>query len=181
MLAGEETAGAAEAGLDLVGDEQRAVLAAQPLRLREIAVVGHVDALALDRLDDEGGDVAASQRALQRGEIVERHARAVPQQRLEAVAEQSSSPLSDSAPIGQAVEGMLAIDDLGPPGGGAGELDRCLDRLGAGVAEEHFVEVRQARQQPLGQQARQQRDVHLHEARQICASSTWRSARATAG
>ena len=66
MLAGEEAAGAAEAGLDLVGDEQRAVLAAQPLRLVQVAVVRQVDALALDRLEDEGGDVAGLQRALQR-------------------------------------------------------------------------------------------------------------------
>ena len=46
----------------------------------QIVVVGNVDALALDRLDDEGGDLARRQRLLERGEIVERHLRAARQQ-----------------------------------------------------------------------------------------------------
>jgi hypothetical protein len=40
MLQRQETAGAAEAGLDLVGDEQRAMFAAELQRLRQIIVVG---------------------------------------------------------------------------------------------------------------------------------------------
>ena len=51
------SAGAAEAGLDLVGDEQRAVAAAERLRRSEVAVRRQRDHAALDRLDDEGRDV----------------------------------------------------------------------------------------------------------------------------
>ena len=56
MLDGEELAGAAQPGLDLIGDEQRPVLAAQRLNAGEVVLARQVDALALDRLDDEGGD-----------------------------------------------------------------------------------------------------------------------------
>jgi hypothetical protein len=41
---------------------------------------------------------------------------------------------------GPAVEGAPEGDDAGPPGDAAGELERGLDRLGAGVAEEDRVE-----------------------------------------
>ena len=71
VLDREESSGAADSGLDFVGDEQRAVFAAERGRARQKFVGGHVDALALDRLDDEGGDLARRQRLLQCGEIVE--------------------------------------------------------------------------------------------------------------
>ena len=78
-----------------------------------------------------------------------------------------SSPLSDKRAIGQAVKGVIAIDDAGPAGRGARELDRGLDRLGAGIGEKHLVEMRHEREQPLGQQAGERRDVHLHQIGQI--------------
>ena len=65
------------------------------------------------------------------------------------------------------MEGMAAIGDAAAPGGGAGELDRRLDCLGAGIGEEHLVEMRHQREQPLGQDAGERRDVHLHEIRQV--------------
>ena len=163
MLAGDEAAGAAETGLDLVGDEQRAVLAAEPLRLLQVAVVRQVDALSLDRFEDEGGDVAGLQRALQGDDVVERHAHAVAQQRLEPGAEQLVAVQRQRA-HGQAVEGVITVDDLRAAGRGAGELDRPLHRFRAGIAEEDLVEVRQPRDQPFGQQAGQQRGIHLHQA-----------------
>ena len=52
--------GAAGARLDLVGDEQDAVLGAQLAQALEEAVLGDdVAALALDRLDDDRGDLVA--------------------------------------------------------------------------------------------------------------------------
>jgi hypothetical protein len=69
---GQEFAGAAHAGLHFVVNEQRAVFAAKLLRLEQIAGGGHVDALALDRFDDERGDVALAQFGFQRGQVVER-------------------------------------------------------------------------------------------------------------
>ena len=64
MLAREELAGAAHAGLDLVADEHHVALAADARALREITRRRHDDsALALDRLDQERGGVAARSRA----------------------------------------------------------------------------------------------------------------------
>jgi hypothetical protein len=83
----KEASGAGDAGLHLVGDEQRVMAPAQRRRLAQIAVVRHVDALALDRLDDERGDVAGRQRAVERREIVEGQRAAVWQRRLKAGAE----------------------------------------------------------------------------------------------
>ena len=54
----EEPSGATEPGLTLVGHKQRAMPAAQRRRFAQIVVHRHVDAFALDRLDDERGDVA---------------------------------------------------------------------------------------------------------------------------
>ena len=47
------------------------------------------------------------------------------------------------------------------------EFDRCFDRLGAGIGEEDLVEIGREREQPLGQQAGKDRQVHLHEIGQI--------------
>ncbi len=55
VLEGEEGAGAAEAGLDLVADEEDVVLVADVSQVREIAARRHDDAgFALDGFDEEG-------------------------------------------------------------------------------------------------------------------------------
>ena len=55
-LVAQQLAGAGDAGLDLVADEQDVVLLAQLLHFAQVAVRRHDDAcFALDRLDDEGG------------------------------------------------------------------------------------------------------------------------------
>ena len=79
--------GAAEARLHLVGDEQRAVLLAEARRLAQVVGPGDVHAVALDRLDDEGRDVARSERALERGQVVEGDSPAAGQHRPEALLE----------------------------------------------------------------------------------------------
>ncbi len=60
MLDRPEPAGAADAALDLVGDEQGAVLLAQALDFFQVARGGQVDAFALDRLDNERGHIFAA-------------------------------------------------------------------------------------------------------------------------
>ena len=69
--------------------------------------------------------------------------------------------------VGQAVEGVAAIDDAGTARGAARELDRRLDRLGAGIGEKHLVQIWHMFQQPLGQNAGERRHVDLHEIGQI--------------
>ncbi len=55
-LAGEELAGAADAGLHLVGDEKQAVLVAERAQRRQERRAGDADAaFALDRLHEDGG------------------------------------------------------------------------------------------------------------------------------
>ena len=53
VLEGEPFAGAAEAGLHLVADEKRAVLAAERLRAVVVIVLRELHALALHQLDDK--------------------------------------------------------------------------------------------------------------------------------
>ena len=63
VLEREPPAGAPEPGLDLVDDEQRAVAPAQLLRGLQIARGRERHHAALDRLDDEGGDILRAQLA----------------------------------------------------------------------------------------------------------------------
>ena len=146
--------------------EQRAVFAAQRGRARQEFVGGHVDALALDRLDDEGRDLARRQRLLERGEIVEGDRGAARQQRLETAAEIRIVGQRQRA-IGQAVERVTAVHDARPAGGAARELDRGLDAFRAGIGKKHLVEIGNVFEQALGQHAGQRRDVELHEIGQI--------------
>ncbi len=162
----EEPSGSTHPGLDFVGDHQGAVLAAERGGTRQEFVGGHVDALALDRLDDEGGDLARRQRLLERGEIVERDRGASGQQRLEAAAEIGIVGQRQRA-VGQAVIGVRAIDDAGPAGGAAGELDRRFDAFRAGIGEKHLVQIWHIFKQAFGEHAGQRRNIQLHEIGQI--------------
>jgi hypothetical protein len=166
VLDGEEFAGASEAGLHLVADEQRPILAAERLRAGQVLVARDVHAVADDRLDDERGDVAAGERALEGGQVVERDAHAVGEQRTEALAELVHAVDRERA-VGESVIAALDVHDLGTLGRVARELDRGLDRLRARVAEEHLLEPgRHLRDEALGEQAREHRDVHLHQVRE---------------
>ena len=58
MFNGEKLSGASHTRLNLVVDEQRAMLAAQFLSGQQITGVGNVHAFALNGLDDKGSDIA---------------------------------------------------------------------------------------------------------------------------
>ncbi len=133
---------------------KRAVFAAERRGAGQEFVRGHVDALALDRLDDEGGNLARRQRLLQRGEIVERNRGAAGQQRLETAAEIGIVGQRQRA-VGQSVERMGAIHDARPAGGAAGELDRGFDTFRAGIGKKDLVQIGHVFQQALGQHAGQ--------------------------
>src|SRR5262245_15944794 len=107
MLDREEASGAAEPTLNLVGDEQRAVTAANLCGAFQVAVGRHVDALALDRLNDEGRNVVAMQGALERRQIVEGHGRKFRQERLESRAVDAIA-VERQRSVRQPVKGVLA-------------------------------------------------------------------------
>ena len=69
VLAREVRAGAGHAALDLVGDEDDAVRGAPLLQRGQVAVGrNHEAALALDRLDDEAGEVGGADDLLEVGD-----------------------------------------------------------------------------------------------------------------
>ena len=114
---------------------------------REPACRRHDDAgLALDRLDQHGRGLRRD-RALDGGEIAERHRAEARRERPEAVAVVGLGRERDDGG-GAAVEVAVGDDDLGAVAGdafdavapAAGRLDRGLHRLGAGVHRQRGVE-----------------------------------------
>ena len=87
MLDSEKFAGPREAGLNLIGDQEAAMPAAQLGSALKVILIREIDALALDRLNDEGRSFARSERLIKRREIVERHRDAVGHERSKAGAE----------------------------------------------------------------------------------------------
>ena len=150
MLARKQLAGAAEAGDHLVGDQQRADLAAAPAQCGQEAVARDAHAaLALHRLDDHRGHRVVDAR--QRRRVIERQELDAGQQRLEGL------PIDRVAADGQRPEGVAVERAVeGHETRAAGELARRLQRafhrLGAAVGEVDDVEVaRRQRGQPLRQ------------------------------
>ena len=124
-------------------------------------------ALALDGLDDEGRDVAFAQLPLQRVRVAGRHLVEPRHELAEALAELLAAVDRQGAEH-EAVEGVVQVEHARTPCGRAGELEGRVDGVGAGVGEEHRVEPgRHPRDQLLGEEAGEQRDVHLDEARPL--------------
>ena len=136
MLAAPVPAGNAHAALDFVEDEQEVVLVANPpQRAQELAAEMVVAALALDRLDDDGGDVGGllredvadlfqgqllflDDRRLtlggRQGEVQARGDDARPGE-LGEVGDLAGVGVRQAQRIAAApVEGALEVDDLGP-------------------------------------------------------------------
>ena len=100
VLRRQKATGAPHAGLDLVGDEQRAVGPAQAGRFGQIVVAREIDPLPLNRLDHERRDVTPGERPLERGEVVEGHRGAGADERPEPLAKRSVAAQRQRA-IGQ--------------------------------------------------------------------------------
>ena len=155
----ERPAGAPHPALDLVEDEEYAVVVAplpqatQPLDRRH-----DVAAFAQHRLDDHRGHVRTG--SLARQDDVELAQRPVSSTRAPGVwrdanaGQQRVVPLSIDrlrrrqrrAADGPPVEAAPEADDARPPGDAAGQLDRAVDCLGPRVAEEHLRLVEERRQ-----------------------------------
>src|SRR5207302_3950305 len=167
----EAAAGAVEAGLDLVGDQEYPALPAvggDPLNERGRR--HHEAALALDRFQDRRGQAVRADLLDQAPERLQagghrfrlrREARAVEvgegapvdvrRQRSEvAIARPTGEGEREQRP---AVEGILERDHAGPAGGVAGDLHRLLDGLGARVDEHHLLgdAARRDRAEALGE------------------------------
>ena len=123
------------------------------------AVRRHVHALALDRLDDQRGDVTLSEFGCERVQVAERD-RGVRQQRVEAAAELGRA-VDRQRPGGEPVERVVAVQDASAPGRVPGELQRGLHRLGAAVAEEHPVQAGRLGEEFLREQPGQRAAVEL--------------------
>ncbi len=136
VLIGEPLAGAAEAALDLIGNQQAAVLAAQTLGFGEVAVGDDLAAFSLDGLDDEGGGLAAGEFLFQGRQIVESNPAAAGHQIAESLAEELIAVHRQRAQR-QAVKRVLAENNILPAGGAAGEFQGGLDGFGAAVGEEN--------------------------------------------
>ena len=111
VLVAEELAGPAEAGLHLVHDEQRLVPAAQRLRRLPVLVGGEVDALALDRLDDERGHVAAPRAPASRASMSPKGTTSRRAAAGRSPRGTPRPPLSDSAPVVSPWKRVVAVDD----------------------------------------------------------------------
>ena len=160
-LAGEQRAGAPEAGLHFVGDEEDAVLVAEIDQHLEIVRRRRDEsAFAENRLGDHGGDFFVRDHALEgvfemaraveiAGRILQRIRAAI------AIRERNAIDLAgkrrESGLVrmrlagegqrhhGAAVEGVFEGDDAGTLGVGARDLDRVLDGLGAAVHEDRLL------------------------------------------
>ena len=141
---GEELAGAADAGLHLVEDEQQAVLVAERAELAQELAGDEADAaLALDRLDHDRRGLGPDRR-LDRLEVAERHL-------VEALGGGPKPSRYFGLPVAASVASVrpwkapgegddaralgMAADELIAPR----RLDGALDRFGAGIAEEDLV------------------------------------------
>ena len=167
--------GAAEAGLHLVGDQDDAVLVAEPAHALDELLRGDDEpALALHRLEHDRRHVLGRhvrlEGELEGVEVVEGHAVGLRRERPEAglvgVRLGREAECEQRPPVEASLEG----DHAPPARVGAGELDRVLDRLGAGVEEAgaHLARDRGQLDQALSQAdvvlVRDDREVGVGEA-----------------
>ena len=157
MFGGEPFAGASEAGLHFVGDEENAVLAADALQQLEIAGRRNDEAaFAENGLGDHGGDGFGSHRTLEsvfevtresfRGGaffgpvgISKRNAVDVAGKGLEAGFIRMRLAGQRHGEKRAAMEGVFETNDGGTLGVGAGNLDGVFDGLCARVNEDGFL------------------------------------------
>ena len=122
---------------------------------------------ALNRLDDESGDIFRAQLGLQAREVAKRNQRAARQQRAEAFLEELVTDQRER-PERDPVKAAVARDQPRPTRRRARELHRRVHGLGTGAGEEHGVEpARQTLRELFGQHAGQRRIVELHTIHEI--------------
>ena len=153
VVAGQQRAGAAQAGLHFVADHQDVVARADLAHRLEVARRRHDDAgLTLDGLDEERGGVRRD-RGVERSRVAKGHAAEAGRERAEAVAVLRFAGEADDRG-GAAGEVAFGDEDVRPTFGHAldlvGPLARCLDggldRFGARVHRQRTVHAGHAAQ-----------------------------------
>jgi hypothetical protein len=135
-LPGEIMAAATKSSLDLVEDQERAVVVAEGAGGGEVAGgKGSQAALDLDWLQEEGGDVAGGKGLFEGGEVAEGDRLAAGEEGGEGALEAGVSGEGECSE-GEAVVGTFEGEEARTVGGGAGEPHRGVDGLGAGGGEE---------------------------------------------
>ncbi len=118
-------------------------------------------ALTLNRLDDEGRDIAFGEFAGQGVEVAELD-RGIGEERAEALAEFSGA-VDRKRTCREPVVSMVEIDHARLSGGGTGELQRRFVGFRATVAEEHAIKPGRLGEQAFGKKPGEQRGVELHD------------------
>jgi hypothetical protein len=145
VLDREHLAGAGEAGLHFVGDEQNAVFAADLRHGGEPSRRRHDEAaLALHRLHDQGGHRFSRHYALEsifkvRGGLAIRHAVNVARERLEAGLVRMCLAGQRERQQGAPVESVFETDHRRAPRVGARDLDGILHGFGAAVQQQGLL------------------------------------------
>ncbi|CAB4852028.1 unannotated protein [freshwater metagenome] len=160
VLEPEPLAGAAVAGLHLVHDQQQSALVAQSAHIAQVLHVGgHHTTLTLHRFEQHRTHRRVD-RALQRGDVVERRIPEPIRHRLERFV---LGGLTRGCECGQrtSVEAAVGADHSVTATAAelAGQLQRCLVGLGTAVAEEHLAVMPSRLQKER---------VHLHRGFQRC-------------
>jgi len=158
VLACKKLARAPDAGLDLVDDEERAVLVAERLGAGEELLGAGIDpAFALNDLDDHGGSPTVLPGILHRCghalELVVGNKAHIGDERLERLAV-LLAPRRRQRPHAAPVKPAHRGDSPGAARGEAGELERGLNGLGPRVAQESAVQPRRRDAYQLGKTLR---------------------------
>ena len=149
MVAGEQLAGAADARLHLVGDEQDVVRVAQVVAFLEIALVRDIDAgFTLDGLDDHGANLVTLlvQHFAQRLGVVIGNVDETGREgsvlgiavRVVGHGDDGDGPAMEIA-VRHDDEGLVLGDALHFVTPAAGQLEGCLDGFGTGVHRQELV------------------------------------------
>ena len=160
VLESEPFSGAAESGLNFVGDEKSPVLSAEFLSGREVVVGRIFDALALNGFKNKGGDIAGAKFGFEIGEIAKFNKTSAWQEGIEILAEIPGVSDGEGAE-GQAVVRTFLGENLWTFRVGSGELEGAFHRFRAGVTKEAGIAWSEFFCEGFGQETGKNRAIHL--------------------
>ena len=163
VLCGKECSRPPETSMDLVEDQDCLVLPAELLNPRQVTVRGDDDPRPdLDRLEDDRCHVPCGEIPLECIRVVERNRLCFGEQGLEPFPPHRVAGHGEGA-VGEAVVGVVGVEDSRALGDATGEFQRRLDRLRSGVCEKDHVEPRDPLHQCLSEETGEERDIQLDQ------------------